>query len=202
LGPEILPGSRSVAARGWQFLAQADIAKAGQYLASEVAGYRFFVIRGRDGLLRGFHNVCPHRASILLDDGRGQCDLLRCRYHGWVFDSTGRLRKAPDFGEADWFRLEDHGLKPIRVETWRGLVFISLEQEPVPLAESLGALPALLAPTRSRLSEDRRGRVRDGGQRKAYTDNFVEGYHVPVFIRPSTRSSTSFEPQSIGTSSS
>src|SRR4030095_7031642 len=88
---------------------------------------RFFVIRDRDGQLRGFHNVCPHRASQLLDDGHGHCGVLRCRYHGWVFDTAGNLKRAPDFGEADWFKKEDNGLMPIRVETWRGLVFANFD---------------------------------------------------------------------------
>jgi len=171
----------SIFAATWQFLGcEADVAKPGQYISSEVAGYRFFVIRGRDGLLRGFHNVCPHRASLLLDEGKGQCDLLRCRYHGWVFDREGRLRKAPDFGEADWFHLEDYGLKPIHVSVWRGLIFVSLATEPLPLLEFLGALPELLEPypIESFVKTDEAGFEMKANW-KTYTDNFVEGYHVP-----------------------
>jgi choline monooxygenase len=152
----------------------------GRYISSVIAGYRYFVVRGRDGALRGFHNVCPHRASLLLDEGRGQCDLLRCRYHGWVFDGEGRLRKAPDFGEADWFRLEDHGLAPIHVETWRGLVFFSLAASPPPLIEALGGLPHLLADYPiEHFAKCEEADFEMAANWKTYTDNFVEGYHVP-----------------------
>ncbi len=172
---------RAIFAANWQFVgAESELSAPGQYLATEIAGYRFFVIRGRDGALRGFHNVCPHRASVLLDDGRGTCDLLRCRYHGWVFDGEGRLRKAPDFGEADWFHLEDHGLKPIMVEVWRGLVFVSLNPDAPPLVDALGALPQLLAPHPiENFTKTDEAAFEMASNWKTYTDNFVEGYHVP-----------------------
>ena len=172
---------RGIFALGWQFLcAESDLTRPGQYVACDVAGFRFFVIRGRDHVLRGFHNVCPHRASLLLDDGRGQCDLLRCRYHGWVFDGEGRLRKAPDFGEADWFHKEDYGLKPVQVACWRGLVFVSLESDPPQLEAALGALPGLLAPfpIESFVKTEEADFEMEANW-KTYTDNFVEGYHLP-----------------------
>lgn len=177
---------RQIFAREWQLTCHvSDLPDPGDYVAAEVAGYRFFVIRDRDGALRGFHNVCPHRASQLLDDGRGHCDLLRCRYHGWVFDTAGNLRRAPDFGEADWFRKEDHGLMPIRVETWRGLVFANFDADAAPLASALGSLPATVQdyPIES-FTKVRQAEFEMACNWKNYTDNFVEGYHIPG-IHPS-----------------
>lgn len=177
---------RQIFSRDWQLTcAESDLRNPGDYVATDVAGYRFFVIRDRDGALRAFHNVCPHRASVLLDSGHGHCDLLRCRYHGWVFDTAGNLRRAPDFGEADWFRKEEHGLKPIKVETWRTLVFVNFDLDAVPLVTALGSLPETVQdyPMES-FTKVRQVEFEMNCNWKAYTDNFVEGYHIPG-IHPS-----------------
>jgi len=177
---------RQIFAREWQLVGPASaLPNPGDYVAAEVAGYRFFVIRDRDGALRGFHNVCPHRASQLLDDGAGHCDLLRCRYHGWVFDTAGNLRRAPDFGEAEWFRKENHGLMPIRIESWRGLVFANFDAGAPPLADALGSLPETVKdyPIET-FTKVRQVEFEMACNWKNYTDNFVEGYHIPG-IHPS-----------------
>jgi choline monooxygenase len=171
-----------VFAREWQFVgAQSRLAATGDYIATGFAGYRVFVIRGRDGALRGFHNVCRHRAGPLLAEGAGRCDLLRCRYHGWVYDGEGRLRRTPDFGEAEGFDKGAYGLFPIRVATWRGLVFVNLDRDAGSLEESLGDLIAETAA----YPLERCSFVRDetlddiACNWKTYTDNYVEGYHIP-----------------------
>jgi choline monooxygenase len=172
---------RQIFAREWQLVCPAsDLPGPGDYVAAEVAGYRIFVIRDRDGQLRGFHNVCPHRASQLLEDGQGHRDLLRCPYHGWVFDTQGNLRRAPDFGEADWFKKEEHGLMPIRVETWRGLVFANLDADARPLEDALGSLPETVKeyPIEG-FTKVRQVEFEMRCNWKTYTDNFVEGYHIP-----------------------
>ena len=118
----------SIFAKTWQFIGpEAEFARAGDYRAVQIAGYRLFVIRERSGTLRAFHNLCPHRAAPLLTEGDGHCDVLRCRYHGWTFATDGRLMATPNFGEAAWFDKKAHGLTPVRVETWRGLVFADVQ---------------------------------------------------------------------------
>ncbi len=80
------------------------MAEPGSYLAVELAGWKLFVLRGKDGQLRAFHNVCRHRGARLLPEGRGHCSLLRCPYHLWLYDHEGRLmKKAPWFGEDPGF---------------------------------------------------------------------------------------------------
>lgn len=181
--PELYRAERqAVFAREWQLLgAESLLAAPGDYLATEIAGWRIFVIRGRDGALRGFHNVCRHRAGPLLGEGSGRCDLLRCQYHGWIYDGEGRLRRTPDFGEAAGFDRADYGLFPIRVAAWRGLVFANLDMAAGPLEESLGDLVRETAP----YPLERFGLVREvvfemACNWKTYTDNFVEGYHIPA----------------------
>ena len=62
-----------------------------------IAGYPLVVVVDREGELRGFHNVCRHRAGPLVDDGEGRASGFVCRYHGWSYDTTGRLINARDF---------------------------------------------------------------------------------------------------------
>ncbi|MGH6931348.1 MAG: Rieske 2Fe-2S domain-containing protein [Dongiaceae bacterium] len=88
--------------------------------------------------LAGFSQCCHHRAAALVDDGAGHCDVLCRRYHGWTYDAAGRLRQTPDFGDNPAFKKADYGLYPVRVESWRGLVFVNLDSEAGPLGESLG----------------------------------------------------------------
>jgi len=180
--PTVYEAERTgIFARTWQFIGpEAEFAKPGDYRAVQIAGYRLFVIRERSGQLKAFHNLCPHRAAPLLSEGDGHCDVLRCRYHGWTFATDGRLMATPNFGEAGWFDKKSHGLMPVRVETWRGLVFACLDENAVPLVEFLGDLPALLEP----YPIESFGKL-DGAafamncNWKTYTDNFVEGYHIP-----------------------
>src|SRR5882724_11653042 len=122
--PEIFSAERTrIFGKSWQLAGPLSaLQKPGDYMAIEILGWRVFVIRNREGALKAFHNVCRHRAGPLLDEGRGHCDVLRCRYHLWVYDTDGNLRRTPAFGEADWFDKKDYSLFPVKVATWRGLV--------------------------------------------------------------------------------
>lgn len=171
----------AIFARTWQFVGPvSDLARPGAYRAIEIAGYRLFVLRDRAGALKAFHNSCPHRAAPLFAEGTGHCNVLRCRYHGWTFDHEGRLKAAPHFGEASWFDKADHGLKPVRVEVWRGLVFVNLDLAAEPLSDFLAEVTDLTAAypieTFARFDE---ARFEMASNWKTYTDNFVEGYHIP-----------------------
>jgi choline monooxygenase len=186
VAPEIYEAERqTIFRRSWQMLGPADqVAEPGQYLAVEIAGWKLFVIRGRDGMLRGFRNVCRHRGARLLEEGGGSCRVLRCPYHLWVYNDDGSLRDAPRFGDDPGFRTEDWPLDPISVEIWRGLLFAALEPE-TSLAEQLGDLVGELADDTLeafQVTETRHFVMSSNW--KTYTDNFVEGYHIPG-IHPS-----------------
>ncbi len=180
--PEIFQRERrAVFAKEWQFLGPvAPLAKPGDYLATEITGWRIFVIRDREGRLRGFHNLCRHRAGHFMDDGHGHCEVLRCKYHSWAYDLDGRLRVTPAFGEAPWFDKTDYPLLPIQVGEWRGLLFANLDPEARPLADCLGALPELTSayPMES-FACVKQVEFDIACNWKTYTDNFVEGYHIP-----------------------
>jgi choline monooxygenase len=176
-------------ARSWTLLAREEqCLKAGDYVSGDVAGSPVFVIRDENGELRGYHNVCRHRAGPILRDGTGHCNLrygLRCQYHGWTYDVKGRLEKAPGFAEAPGFDRGQFRLAPLRVETWNGLVFVCLDEQTVDLKTWLGDIAGIadrFAPI-SELAFYGEA-VQEGGTNwKTYCDNTAEGYHLP-FVHP------------------
>jgi choline monooxygenase len=170
-------------ARTWQFLGhESALPGPGSWIAETVAGYPVVVVRGEDGVLRGFHNVCRHRAGPLTDGAAGRCEgALVCRYHGWRYALDGRLKLARDFGPAPGFDPRDFSLFPVQVQTWRGLIFVRMDDADDPLA-------AWVTPLEARLdgadwSDLKVALVRAhplACNWKTYVENYLEGYHVPI----------------------
>ncbi|WP_031235329.1 aromatic ring-hydroxylating dioxygenase subunit alpha [Asticcacaulis sp. AC402] len=173
---------RNVFGGNWQFLChESDVAAPRQWRADVLAGYPVVAVRGDDGILRGFHNVCRHRAGPLVKDEAGTCDgHLTCEYHGWKYMLDGRLRMARDFGAASDFDPRDYGLFPIRLAVWRGLVFAGLNEVLPDLDEDLKPLDARLGVLDwSGFKVGlRRSHLLDCNW-KTYVENYLEGYHVP-----------------------
>ena len=93
------------------------------------------VVRGEDGELRAFRNVCRHRAARLRE-GRGDCGkAIRCPYHGWTYRTDGRLIGVPEGRGFAGLDKRELGLMPARVEIFSGLVFVNLDLDAAPLAE-------------------------------------------------------------------
>jgi choline monooxygenase len=177
----------------WQLLGPAsDLTQRGAYSAIEIAGHKVFAVRGKDGRLRAFRNLCRHRGARLLAEGTGRCPTIRCPYHQWVWSDDGRLMNVPWFGEDPDFRLEDWRLDEIQLQEWRGLVFVaidpatSLEAQLGDLIGELGAEP--IESYRAVHVE----RMAFNANWKIYTDNFVEGYHIPG-IHPNFFAAIDFE---------
>lgn len=177
---------QSIFAGQWLLFGHESLVSApGQYLAMTVAGWPIFVIRDKEGHLKGFHNVCRHRAAMIVRDGQGTAAALRCMYHGWVYDTDGQLRKAPDFGgdESDEKDLYDRtSLFPVHVRVWNSLVFICMaEGDPPPFEESLGDLTDVLADID--LADykfyDTASHTLQCNW-KTYVENYLEGYHIPT----------------------
>ena len=180
-GEEALKVERTqVLRRSWQFVGHEAMAPAsGDYLAEEVGGAPVVVVRNAEGGLAAFHNVCRHRAGALVADGAGNCGAaFVCRYHGWRYALDGRLRSATDFGAPPGFDPRRYGLFPVRVETWRGLVFVNLDLEAAPLAQSLAPL-AGAAPLPAFPLVERRSHALACNW-KTYVENYLEGYHLPM----------------------
>ena len=173
-------------AREWLlFCPAADLDRPGDCVAADVAGYPIFVAVDPSGRLQGFHNVCPHRAGVLVWPGHGTVGNLVCRYHGWAFGWDGRLKSARDFGDDPGLCAADQALVPIHVETWRGLVFVHLGADPEPLATSIAPFAgACDAYDLESFVPVRRMVRRLACNWKTYADNYLEGYHVPL-LHPS-----------------
>ncbi len=171
-----------VIGRTWQHAARADeVAAEGEWVTADLAGEPILVVRGRDGALRAFHNVCRHRAGAVAVGERGCSKALRCMYHGWSYGLDGALLAAPEMEGVRDFRREEFGLVPVRCDAWGPLVLVNLDPKAGPMAEALGALPALAARTAFAGMEFARRDVYDiACNWKVYVDNYLEGYHVPA----------------------
>jgi len=171
----------AVFGRAWLFMGhEAEAAEAGEWIATDIAGHRLLAVRGADGALRAFHNVCRHRAGPLVQGERGRCGgELVCAYHGWRYALDGRLRAATGFGPAEGFDPREFGLLPVRLETWRGLVFVNLDAEAAPLAELTAPLERLLTERGLDLAAPALRRSHDlACDWKVYAENYLEGYHI------------------------
>jgi Rieske 2Fe-2S family protein len=169
--------------RTWQLAGHvSQLARPGSYITAAAGNQPVLVVRDEAGALRGYHNVCRHRASRLLS-GAGQCKAaIRCRYHGWTYRMDGSLIGVPEgmqFGETlDKTALS---LMPVRVEEMCGLVFVNLDRDAAPLAELVGDLPQRLAPYRiETLTPFAPGTGSQPANWKVVADNYIEGYHIPI----------------------
>ena len=173
---------QNVLSRTWQFAGRTEqLEKPGQYVTTTVAGEAVVVVRGSDGLLRAFFNVCRHHAMTLMNEPCGHTPHLRCPYHGWTYNLEGELRGMTEFeGVCDFDRAKN-GLVPIRVEIWERFVFVNLDPKAPPLKEFLGKLVALAQPLGfSGLKFVERRSYTLNCNWKVYVDNFLDGgYHVP-----------------------
>nr|WP_277923241.1 aromatic ring-hydroxylating dioxygenase subunit alpha [Sphingomonas sp. CARO-RG-8B-R24-01] len=122
----------------------AEVKQPGDYLSFMVGRWPVIVVRGRDGVLRAFHNSCRHRGSILCKPGAGHAPRLTCPYHRWSYGLDGRLLAAGRM--PDDFDKTDYGLKPVHLETIAGAIFVSLAQVPPDISILRRDLTPLLEP--------------------------------------------------------
>src|SRR5262245_13135703 len=130
---------RAVFACAWHMLGRSDqVRKPGEYVTGEIAGEPVLVVRGDDGILRGFFNVCRHHAAAVLTQGEGKTENLRCPYHGWTYNLKGDLIVTPEFGGVKNFHRRANGLEQIQAEIWKNWCFVKLEPGKPPVQEFLG----------------------------------------------------------------
>ena len=168
----------------WQIVChESDIAAAGEYRTLDYLGESVIAIRGDDGQVRAFANVCKHRAMRLVEGPSGCAKKLVCPYHAWVFEPDGRLSGVPMKGDYPALKFEGNSLAPVSVELWRGFVFVRLEDAGFPsVAEMMAPYEQEIAPYRfndmRRLSDVRlRSRAVNW---KTVGDNYSDNLHIPV----------------------
>jgi choline monooxygenase len=124
----------------WNFVGRVDcISKPGDYYTLEFAGVPIILTRDQRGQVRAFANTCRHRGCQLIE-GVGNSKALVCPYHGWTYGLNGDLLSAPEMQLTKDFQQSAYGLKPIRLETWEGFLFINFDQKGASLTEYLGDL--------------------------------------------------------------
>jgi choline monooxygenase len=173
---------QSVFSRNWQAVGRlAQLEKPGDYITASVANEPIVVVRGRDGKLRAFYNVCRHHAMTVMNEPCGHAEHMRCPYHGWTYNLEGELRGMTEFEGVKNFERADNGLVPVRVEPWENFVFVNLDPNAASLHDFLGSLVKLVKPLGFGQLKfvERRSYIQNCNW-KVYVDNFLDGgYHVP-----------------------
>jgi phenylpropionate dioxygenase-like ring-hydroxylating dioxygenase large terminal subunit len=118
----------------WQLAGhENDLPAPGDWISFDIFNERAVVMRGRDGVVRAFHNLCRHRGARVVDGLSGHCKgAIVCPFHGWVYNLDGTLRGAArpeSFGEMDRTAF---GLKTVEMEIWHGFIFLRFRPGPQP----------------------------------------------------------------------
>ncbi len=172
----------SVFSHTWQMVARTgQLNQPGQFVRAQIAGEPLVVVRGNDGELRAFFNVCRHHAAAVVTQACGQSSILQCPYHGWKYGLDGSLKGMPEFDGVQDFDRNRNGLMPVRADTWECFVFVSLDSAAAPLKRFLGRLGQRVGPLGiSQLHFFDRRTYDIHCNWKVFVDNYLDGgYHVP-----------------------
>jgi phenylpropionate dioxygenase-like ring-hydroxylating dioxygenase large terminal subunit len=150
----------------------------------EVWNASILIARGKDGVIRAFHNVCTHRGTQLVTENAGKASTFSCPYHRWTYGLQGQLLAAPDF-ESFFVEKADCSLKRVAVDSCGGMIFVHYNPQPEesleaflgPLATDMKGKPMESATTFSEYTYEIKGNW------KAVYDNFQENYHIR-FVHP------------------
>jgi phenylpropionate dioxygenase-like ring-hydroxylating dioxygenase large terminal subunit len=176
--------------RSWLNVGRIErLPRAGSYFTRElaVADTSLLIIKGRDGTVRAFHNVCRHRGNKLVwndypaEETSGTCRQIICKYHAWRYDLDGSLsfvQQEQEFFDLDKSRF---GLMPVRCEIWEGFIFVNLDPGAEPLTQFLGEMAkGLEGYPFHEMTEVYSYRAEVGSNWKLFIDAFAEFYHAPV----------------------
>jgi len=159
-----------------------ELAAPGEFVRFDLAGESVVLVRGADGAVRAFHNLCRHRGSRLCLEPKGTLGrALQCPYHAWTYELDGRLRAAPNMADVPGFERADHALLPVALTEWEGLLFVHFGAEPRPLGEELAGLAGRFE--RWRIAELRpvhRTVYEVEANWKLLFHNYSECYHCPT----------------------
>ena len=178
--PETLARERrEIFERTWHYVGHAgELERPGDFAASSAGHVPVALVRGEDGELRAFLNVCRHRGHEVVS-GSGNRKSLQCPYHAWTYGLDGALRAAPRSEREPGFGTEGIGLLPLRLETLGPLVFVNPDTDATPLAEVLGDVPEKLGDLDGLVFHSR-ATYQVEANWKVVMENYLECYHCPV----------------------
>ena len=143
-GQQRFEREREVFGHVWLNIAEtAEIPDPGDWIVREVSirSASIIIVRGKDDVIRAFHNICSHRGMKLVWEDKGKGGKFACPYHAWMYDSAGALTHIPDAACFPHVDKAQSSLSPVHCEVWEGFVFINFDEAPsVSLTEFLGPL--------------------------------------------------------------
>jgi carnitine monooxygenase subunit len=170
--------------QAWQVVCHVnDIPEPGDYRTLDFLAERVVTVRGEDGAVRSFHNVCRHRAARIADGEQGSCGRrMVCPYHAWSYGLDGSLVAIPPWQGFDGLDRADRGLIPVEQEIWRGFVFVRFAPGLPTVAQMMAPYEAEIAPHGFEdLVPVGRLTLRPRPVNwKNVADNYADGLHIPV----------------------
>jgi phenylpropionate dioxygenase-like ring-hydroxylating dioxygenase large terminal subunit len=168
--------------KSWNFVCHvSQLAAPGAYRTVKIGDQSIAIVRGRDGELRAFHNVCSHRAHQLLT-GEGKTRAITCPYHAWQYELDGKLRSNSVLENVAGFKTDEFCLKPVKLEVFLGFIWINIDLAAKPLAETSGAFEEDVrkyVDTPETLVYAGRLSFQVNANWKNVVENFQECYHCP-----------------------
>jgi phenylpropionate dioxygenase-like ring-hydroxylating dioxygenase large terminal subunit len=168
--------------KSWQLACHvSDVPNIGDYYSFDLVGERALIVRGKDNVVRAFHNVCRHRGSRVVASERGTCkSAIVCPFHGWSYNLDGTLRAVPQAKSLPKLDAVEHGLPPVEYEIWHGFVFVRFVPGEQPRWIHDGPHEDIIG-----YRTDNRALWQDDHPEmpvnwKSVRDVDNEGYHVPV----------------------
>ncbi|MFD8811037.1 aromatic ring-hydroxylating dioxygenase subunit alpha [Streptomyces sp. NPDC059627] len=192
ISPEFYELERdAVFRRTWLNVGRVEqLPRKGSYFTKELDAARasVVVVRGTDGEVRAFHNVCRHRGNKLVwddyprEETKGTCRAFTCKYHAWRYDLEGKLAFVQQ--ESEFFDVDKskYGLLPVQTDVWEGFVFVNLDPEnTTPLRDYLGRFAhGIEGYPFHKLTQVHKYRAEIGSNWKLFIDAFAEFYHAPI----------------------
>jgi phenylpropionate dioxygenase-like ring-hydroxylating dioxygenase large terminal subunit len=170
--------------RSWQLVCHlSNIPAPGDFFTYSFIGEHVVVLRGEDGVVRAFHNVCSHRGTRLLDGPSGNVkSRIICPYHAWSYDHKGTLMSVPYEDQFNALNKAEHGLKPLETEIFLGFVFVRIKGDGPGVAAQFAPCLDEIKPYRFEELKPL-GRVTMRPRQvnwKNIADNYVDALHIPI----------------------
>ncbi len=169
--------------RTWQYMGHVSmLPERGDFMVRDLGDQSILAVKGEDGRLRAFYNVCQHRAHRLAEGGGTMKNRIVCPYHTWSYKLDGRLHRAHGSEHLPDFDPTNFGLKPVRLELMCGFIFINMDPDATPLSRSYAGLEDEIhsfSPNAEKLKCVYRKEYPLAANWKNSVENFSECYHCP-----------------------
>lgn len=182
--PEVFDDEqRKILRRSWHFVTHTgQLAEPGDVFPWELGGVPILLVRGADGELRGYENICRHRAYPVVTEA-GNHRSLTCHYHGWTYGLDGVLRNAPKANGPLGFDPVDVCLPRVRVAVWGPMVWVNPSLDAPPFDEWIDGFNDLLLArgcdvTTAAHATEQSWEI--DANWKVFQDNTIECYHCPT----------------------